>query len=260
MLEFEGLDVCGSTQPVHGAMQHQADHRHRSDGPQHERGHAAVAWCAGHGVIGFRAELLQLQAVIAHEERQGLHVAQLATGLDVQSQVALRTQQSCTGCHERHPAAATGAGLVGFPVFQQFRIEPETGVDQEHAVVDAGHLNRCRHRTQDDAHRVGRVCGYAVRAGKVVESALWQHTHGAARGVCGLRHGVERAVATDSDHGRTGSDCLCRRLVRHAGQLGGAATQQVTSPSTRPQSGFDHIALRLRVAAARYRIDDELER
>jgi hypothetical protein len=48
--------------------------------------------------------------------------------------------------------------------------------------------------------------------------------------------------------------------VRYAGQLGGAAEQQVTLPSVRPQRGFDDFALRPRVAAARCRIDDELER
>jgi hypothetical protein len=48
--------------------------------------------------------------------------------------------------------------------------------------------------------------------------------------------------------------------VRHAGQLGRAAEQQVASPSTSPQRRFDDFALCLRVAAARCRIDDELER
>jgi hypothetical protein len=48
--------------------------------------------------------------------------------------------------------------------------------------------------------------------------------------------------------------------VRYAGQLGGAAEQQLTLPSVRPQRGFDVFALRPRVAAARCRIDNELER
>jgi hypothetical protein len=48
--------------------------------------------------------------------------------------------------------------------------------------------------------------------------------------------------------------------VRYAGQLGRAAEQQVTLPSVRQQRGFDDFALRPSVAAARCRIDDELER
>ena len=234
VLELEALHACSFTQSAHGAMQHQPDHRQRSDRPQHECSHAAIPRRTGDGVIRLRAELLQLQAVVAHEERQGLHVAHLVTHLDVQSQTALRTQQGCAGCHKSHPAAATESRLVGLPVLEQVGVEPEAGVDEEHSVVDTGHLNRRRHRTQQKVHRIGRVCGYAVRTGEVVERALRHHAHGAACGVCGLRHGVERAVATDGDYGRARGDCPCRSLVRHAGQLGGAAEQQLTSPSTCP--------------------------
>jgi hypothetical protein len=65
---------------------------------------------------------------------------------------------------------------------------------------------------------------------------------------------------TDGDHSRAGGDRPGRSLVRYAGQLGRAAEQQVTLPSVRPQRGFDDFALRTSVAAARCRIDDELER
>ena len=99
-----------------------------------------------------------------------------------------------------------------------------------------------------------------MRAGKVVERALRHHTHGAACGVSGLCHRVERAVAADGDQGRAGRYGPCRSLLRYAGQLGGAAEEQVTSPSTSPQRGLDDFALRLRIAAARCRIDDELQR
>lgn len=95
-----------------------------------------------------------------------------------------------------------------------------------------------RAELQQLADGIGRNCGYAMRAGKVVEGA----------------------VTTDGDHSRTGGDRLGRSLVRYAGQLGGAAEQQLTLPSVRLQRGFDDFALRPRVAAARCRIDDELER
>ena len=44
------------------------------------------------------------------------------------------------------------------------------------------------------------------------------------------------------------------------GQPGGAAEQQVPATSTSQQRGFDDLALRVRVAAARCRIEDELQR
>ena len=72
----------------------------------------------------FGTELLQLQPVVADEERQGLHVAHRATHLDVHAQLALCAQQRRAGGHERHPAAAPEAGLVGLAVFQQIRVQP----------------------------------------------------------------------------------------------------------------------------------------
>ncbi len=76
----------------------------------------------------------------------------------------------------------------------------------------------------------------------------------------GLRHRVEGAVATDGNKGLAVSDGPCCRLLRYAGQLGGAAEQQVTASSTRPQRGFDDFTLGLCIAAAGCRVDDELER
>ena len=95
-----------------------------------------------------------------------------------------------------------------------------------------------RAELQQLADGIGRNCGYAMRAGKVVKGA----------------------VTTDFDHSRAGGDRPGGSLVRHASQLGRAAEQQLTLPSVRPQRGFDDFALRPRVAAARCRIDDELER
>lgn len=260
MLELEALHPCGFIQPAHGAVQHQADHRQGSDRPQHDRGHGAFARRTRQGVIGFRTELPELQAVVAHEERQGSYVACFATHLDVQSQTALRTQQGRAGCHECHPTAATKAGLVGFPVLQQVGIEPEAGVDKEHPFIDARHLNRRWDRTQQVVDRIGWVCGYAVCAGKVVERTPWHHAHGAACGVCGLGHGIERAVAADGNDCRAGGNGFRRSPVRHAAQLGWAAEQQVPLPSAIPQRGFDDFALDPRGVAARRRVDDELER
>jgi hypothetical protein len=48
--------------------------------------------------------------------------------------------------------------------------------------------------------------------------------------------------------------------VRHARQLGGAAEQQFTAPSASPERGFDDLAFRVCVTAARRGVDDELER
>ncbi len=180
-----------------------------------------MAGRAGQGVLRLHTELLQLQPVVPHEECQGLHVANRATHLDVQSQPALCAQQRRTGRHERHPAAAAEAGFVGFAVVQQVGIEPEAGVDQEHAVVDAGHLNRRRRRTQQQADRFCWVSGNAMRAGEVIERALRHHPHGTARGVRGLCHRIEGAVAADGNHGRAVSDGLGCSPVRCAGQLGG---------------------------------------
>jgi len=84
--------------------------------------------------------------------------------------------------------------------------------------------------------------------------------HRTACGVGGLGHRVECAVATDGDHGRAGGTRLRCSLLRHAGQLGRAAEQQVPSPSTGKQRGFDDPALGFGVLAARRRIDDELQR
>ena len=65
-------------------MKHQPEHRQGADGPQHQR-QAAIAGRAGEGVRGLRAELLQLQPVVADEEGQRLHVANGGAGLDVQA-------------------------------------------------------------------------------------------------------------------------------------------------------------------------------
>jgi hypothetical protein len=166
VLELEAFHPGGLAKPAHSPVQHQPDHRQRADGPQHQGGHAAVTRRAGDGVLRLGAELLQLQPVVAHEERQGLHVAHVAAHLDVHAQLSLRTQQRRAGRHERHPAAAPEAGLVGLAVLQQIRVEPEAGVDEEHALVDTGHLDRDRRRSQQQADRFGRVDGNAVRAAK----------------------------------------------------------------------------------------------
>jgi hypothetical protein len=50
----------------------------------------------------------------------------------------------------------------------------------------------------------------------LIERALRYHPHGAARGVGGLRHRVEGAVAANGDHRRPGGDSLGRSHLRHA--------------------------------------------
>ena len=97
-------------------------------------------------------------------------------------------------------------------------------------------------------------------AGEVVERALRHHTHGAARRVRGLCHRVEGAVAADGDHRRGRSDGPCRSLVRDAGQFVGTAEQQLTAPSPCPERGFDDLAFRVGVTAARRSVDHEPQR
>lgn len=99
-----------------------------------------------------------------------------------------------------------------------------------------------------------------MRACKVVEGALRDRTHDAAHGMRGLRHRVESAVATDGDHGRARGDRPCRRLVRHAGQLGGAAEQQFTAPTGNLERGLNDLAFRVCVTTACCGVDDELQR
>ena len=243
MVELETLYALRFTERTHRPVQHQPDHRQGADGPQDQRGHTARAGRAGQSVLRLRTDLLQLQPVVAHEQGQGTYVANRTTHLDVQSQPALCAQQRRTGRDEGHPAAAAETGFVGFSVFQKLGIEPEAGVDQEHAVVDAGHLHRRRRRTQQQSDRFSLVGGNAMGASEVVERTLRHHPHGAARGVRGLRHRVKGAVTADGDHGRAGGDSPGRRHLCHTGQLGGAAEQQIPGPSAGPQRSFDDFAL-----------------
>ena len=179
MLELETFHTSGFSQPAHGPVQHQPDHGQCADGAQHQRSHAAMAGRARHGVCGVRTELLQLQAVVANEERQGLHVADRLAHLDVQLQPTLRSQQRGTGRHERNPAAAAEARLVGLAVLQQLGVDAQAGVDQKQAVVDGGHLHRQRTRVEQHQRCSNRIGGDAVRPCKVVEGAVRNDAHGA---------------------------------------------------------------------------------
>ena len=108
--------------------------------------------------------------------------------------------------------------------------------------------------------QAAHAAGCAMGAREVVEGALRYHTHSAARSVRGLRHRIEGAVAADGNHGcaiRQGNGC---RLLRHTGQIGRAAKQQISAPIGSSYCGFDDFARRVRMAAARCGIDDELQR
>ena len=75
----------------------------------------------------------------------------------------------------------------------------------------------------------------------------------------GLCHGVERAIASDSDHGSTGGDGERRSLVRNPRQIGRVAKQQLALAPGSLQCGFNDLAFCVRITATRCRIDDKLE-
>jgi hypothetical protein len=259
VLTLEAFDAGGLAQASHGAVQHQTDHRECADGTQHHRRHAAVAGRALDGVLRLGTELLQLQPVVAHEQGQGLHLAHRVGRLDAHPPPSSGAQQRGAARHERHPTAAAEADLVSLSVFQQVRVEAEAGIDQEEALVDARHLDRRRGGVQQLPHGLGRVLRDAVCAREVVERALGDHAHGAARGVGGLCDRVERAIAADGDdrgaqRARTG-----RRPPCHRGKLGGVARQQLSTTPCGAEDLLDQLAPCLRITTACRRVDDELQ-
>ena len=255
MVKLETLHPGGLAQPAHCAVQHQPEHGQCADGPQHQCGHAAVAGRARQGVGRVGTQLRQLQPVVAHKQRQGLHIAHRRTHLDVQAQPTLRTQQGGHRRHQRHPAAAAKAGFVGFTVLQQFRVQPQAGVDQKQPVVQGRHLHGAGVRIQQQPHRRSRIGGNAVCAGKVVEGAAGHDPHRATGGVCGLGHGVEAAIAAHRHHRRAACHRQRGGLVGHPLQLRRLANQQLTWATVRRQHRFNHPAFGLHVVGPRGGVD-----
>src|SRR5690606_24169742 len=85
--------------------------------------------------------------------------------------------------------------LIGFPILQQLRIKPQTGIDQEDAVIEHAHLYGSALRLQQDFRGFGCIGRNAVGTAKVVEGALWQDAEGAPAVPGALRDRIQRTVA-----------------------------------------------------------------
>ena len=90
----------------------------------------------------FRAELLQLQPVVAHKQGQGVHLALAALQFNLQLQALLRAQQRGQRGPDGHPLAAPEAVLPDFAVLEQVGVQAHAGVDQKQVFVDGRHLHR----------------------------------------------------------------------------------------------------------------------
>ena len=66
----------------------------------------------------------------------------------------------------------------------------------------------------------------------------------------GLRHGVERAIASDCDHSSTCGIGERRSLVRHLRQIGGFAKQQLALTSAGMQCGCNDLSFCVGITAA----------
>ena len=256
-MELEAFHPGGLAQPAHGPVHQQPEHGQRANGPQHDGRHAPVARGAIKRVGGLGTQLRELQAVVAHKERQGLDIASCATHFNMQAQPALGAQQGGNGRHQRHPAAATKAGFVGLAVLQQFGVHPEAGIDQKQPLVDGRHLNGAGLRLQQPPRSGGRIGRDAVRAREVVERAVRNDSHRTTRRVGGLGHGVEGAVAAHRHH--CGAACHGSRcgIMGHLPQVCRAADPQLALAPTHLKGRFNHPAFGINVLCARRRIDDK---
>ena len=207
VLELEALHALRFAECAHRAMQHQPDHRQRADRPQHDRGDAAVAGRAGQRVLAAAPRTAPVAAgccprtASASARREPLRPCSMCrrSCRCARSSVAQAAQNATQRLRPKRALyASRSSSRSGY--------SPRLALTRNTRSLTAATCTGAGVRTQQQARGLGRIGRNAMRAGEVVERALRHHAHGAARGVRGLRHRVEGAVAADGDHGRAGGD------------------------------------------------------
>ncbi|KAG0929638.1 hypothetical protein G6F31_017279 [Rhizopus arrhizus] len=180
--------------PAEQAAHQQAIQRQRADRARRHRHQAAAVQ-----LLGFDADVLELQLVVANHQRGRAQVAHPAFVLQLQPERARGAQQRDDARPQRHKPAAAEALLVGFAVFQQGGVQAQAGVHQEQPAIEVSHLHRLQMALQEAAQGDFGVLGDAVAASEVIERALGQDAEGHALAQHGAGHGVKCAVAAGGD-------------------------------------------------------------
>src|SRR5688572_17895131 len=115
------------------------------------------------------ARLLELQGVVADEQRWGADQLAFAVVLDLEQQLTVLAKQRRKAGSERDRAVATEPGLVGFAILEDLRMQADPGVDEKRPLVHDADLH-VRDASVDECPRgIARLTGDAVGARRVVE-------------------------------------------------------------------------------------------
>ena len=196
--------------------------------------------------------------VVTYKEGRRAQRRRLPGHLHLKPQLPARAYQRREARQKRHEAAAPELVLPGLAVFEQLRIEAQTGIDQKDAAVDLTHLHGGHPGPKQGGRGRAGVLRNTVDTAKIIERALGQHTERTAAAQDSAGHRIDSAIAARRNHHAA---ALCGELHRATADLAHLRGIVDLQKLERPACGFKNLRhdlpLVVGIVVARSRIHDD---